>query len=250
MNGHYKSAGLMVCLALAGPIFEVLQAQTVDSLIARNREARGGVERLEAIQTLSMRGRAIAGPSREALVTREVLLPGRIRTEFAHQGITAIYACDGSMCWYVDPMFGVFEPEPMSPADTSLAIEEADILGLSDWRAKGHRVELLGKEAIDGRETYKLKVTLSGGGELTGYLDVETALLVREETTHTIGERKIDSVTTFSDFRSVDGVVFPHSITTSARGHSESLQVIVERIEINPRLDETRFEMPEATPAK
>lgn len=248
MNGHYKSSSLLLCLALVGPAFEALQAQTVDSLIARNREARGGIERLEAIQTLSARGRAIAEPGKEALVTREVRLPGRIRTEFTHQGVTAVYSCDGSICWYVDPMFGVFEPEPMSASDTSLAIEEADILGLSDWRAKGHRVELMGTEMIDGRETYKLKVTLSGGGVLTAYLDVKTALLVREETTKTIGGRTIEVENTFGDFRSVEGVVFPHSIRSNAKGRFDSLHVIVEEIDINPPIGDTRFEMPKVRP--
>ena len=244
MKGHHKILILVLCLTVAGPIFEALEAQTVDSLIARNREARGGVERLEAIQTLSMTGRAVAGPGREALVTREVLLPGRIRTEFTHQGVTAVFAGDGSTCWYVDPMAGIFEPEPMSPADASLAIEEADILGLTDWREKGHQVELMGTEMIDGRETYKFKVTLSGGGVLTGFLDVETALLVRELTTQTVRGRTVEVETTFDDFRSVGGVVFPHSITSRAKDRSESLHVIVETIEINPPIDEVRFEMP------
>lgn len=248
MNGQYKSAGLLLCLALAGPTFEVLQAQTVDSLIARHLEARGGVHRLEAIQTLSMSGRAIAGPGLEALVTREVRPPGRIRTEFAHQGVTAVYACDGSRCWYVAPMSGTFEPELMSPSDTSLAIEQADVLGLSDWKAKGHRIEMMGKETIDGRETYKLKVTLSGGAVYTAYLDVESALLVRKERTRTLGDRTIEVETTFGDFRPVGGVVFPHSIRSSAKGQSESLEVIVEEIEINALIDDARFEMPEVGP--
>ena len=181
-------------------------------------------------------------------MTREVRLPGRIRTEFTHQGVTAVFACDGSTCWYVDPMSGIFEPEPMSPSDASLAIEEADILGLTDWREKGHQVELMGTEMIDGRETYKFEVTLSGGGVLTGFLDVETALLVRELTTQTVRGRSVEVETTFDDFRSVGGVVFPHSITSRAKDRSESLHVMVEKIEINPPIDKARFEMPDVGP--
>ncbi len=246
MNSHYKSTGLLLCLALAGPTCEVLQAQTVDALIARHIEARGGMERLEAVKTLSMSGRAIAKPGQEALITREVRPPGRIRTEFTHQGVTAIFACDGSRCWYVNPMSGSFDLELMSPADTSLAIEQANVLGLTDWKAKGHRIELLGTETIDGREAYKLQVSLSGGGVRTDYLDTESALLVRRETTRSLGERTIEVETSFSDFRPVGGIVFPHSIRTSAKGALfESLTVIVEKIEINVPLDDARFEMPE-----
>ena len=251
---------LVLCLALSGllygcsagndsgPTAESPQAQTVDSLIARLLEARGGAERLEAIETLFMSGRAITRPGQEALVTREVRPPGRIRTEFYHQGVTSIFACDGSKCWYVDPMGGVFEAELMSPIDAALAIQQADIQGIIDWKAKGYSVELLGTETIDGREAYALKVTSSAGAVFTSYLDAETALVVRRESTRTFRGRTIGVETTFSDFRSVGGVVFSHSIRSQAEGQLESLEVVVEKIEINPPIDDARFEMPEAGP--
>lgn len=250
MNDRSKSLALLLGLALAGALTGGVQAQTLDSLmaeslIARHVEARGGMQRLEAIRTLRMSGRAIAGPGREALVTREVRPPGRIRTEFEFQGVTAVYACDGSKCWSVAPLSGSFEPEPMSDLDASAAIEQSDIVGsLVNWKAKGHSVELLGTEKIDGRETFKLKVTLSSGAVQTDYLDAESALLVRKETTRTLGGRTIEVATTFSDFRSVGGVVFPHTIRSGAKDQPEYLEVIVEEAELNGPIDDARFEMP------
>ncbi len=221
------------------------EAETLDSLITRHIEARGGQEALESIETLRMSGRAVAGPGREALVTREVRPPGRIRTEFTFQGVTAVYACDGSRCWYVAPLAGVFEAELMTEWDTSLAIEQTDILGpLFDWEAKGHSVELLGKETIDGREAFKLKVTLSGGGVQTDYLDAESALLVRREMTRTIGDRTIDLETNLGDFRPVDGVMFPHSIKSRDTRGTDTLEIVVEEAELNVPLDDARFEFP------
>jgi hypothetical protein len=244
--------GWLLALALAAVFPAEVRAETLDSLIARHVEARGGRERLESIRTLRASGRALAGPGREALVTRGVRTPGRIRTEFTFQGVTAVYACDGSSCWYVAPLSGVFEVEPMTEADTSLVIEQADLVGpLVDWKAKGDDVELLGKETIDGREAFRLKVTLSGGGVRTDYLDAETALLVRRESTRTIGDQTIDVETTYSDFRPVGGVMFPHSIKSGAKGRPDfpegrpdHLEIIVEEAELNVPLDDTRFEMP------
>jgi hypothetical protein len=252
MNVRSKGRGRLLALALAAVFPAEVRAETLDSLIARHVEARGGRERLESIRTLWASGRALAGPGREALVTREVRTPGRIRTEFTFQGVTAVYACDGSSCWYVAPLSGVFGAETMTEADTSLAIEQADLVGpLVDWEAKGHSVELLGKETIDGREAYKLKVTLHGGGVRTDYLDAETALIVRRESTRTIGEQTIDVETTYSDFRPVGGVMFPHSIRSGAKGRPDfpegrpdHLEIIVEEAELNVPLDDARFEMP------
>ena len=248
MNDRRNCLGLLLGLAVAGALVGCTQAaeDPLESLIARHIEARGGMQRLEAIQTLRASGRANAGPSREALVTREVRPPGRIRTEFAFQGVTAVYACDGSRCWSVAPLSGIFEPELMSELDTSAAIAQSDLLGpLVNWEAKGHAVELLGKEKIDGRETFKLKVTLSSGAVQTYYLDAESALLVRRESTRTLGGRTIEVETTFSDFRPVGGVVFPHAIRSGAKGRYDFLEVIVEEAELNPPVDDARFEMPE-----
>ena len=52
-------AGLILAL-LAGPA----AAQTVDEVIARSLEARGGLERLKAIQSIRMTGRCPPGTGR------------------------------------------------------------------------------------------------------------------------------------------------------------------------------------------
>lgn len=240
-----NSLALLLALASAGVHFACTEPDPLDSLIARHVEARGGLERLEAIETLRASGRAIAGPLREALITREVRPPDRIRTEFVYQGVTAVYACDGARCWFVDPIAGSFEPELMSEPDANEAIEDADLVGaLVDWKAKGHSVELLGNESVDGREAFKLKVTLAGGGVRTDYLDAETALLVRREATETIRGRTVEVATTYSDFRDVEGVVFPHRIRSTAKGTAEYLEVIVEEADLNPEIDDRRFEIP------
>ena len=74
--------------------------------------ARGGVERWQAIRSLRMTGRAFAGPGREALVTREIKRPGRVRTEFTFQGLTGVYAFDGKRGWQVSPLTGILDPRP------------------------------------------------------------------------------------------------------------------------------------------
>lgn len=228
----------------SGPGVGTVEEPSVETLVARHVEARGGKESLQAIETLRMSGRAINGPGRQALVTREVRPPGQIRTEFELQGVTAVFACDGSICWYVDPLSGVFDAERMSPAETAWAMQEADVFGAIDWQEKGHQLALLGTETIDGREAYKVEVTLSAGPSRTVYVDKESALVVRRVTPRTIGERTVDVQTDFGDFREVDGVVFPHSIRSGAAGEDEVLEVIVENVEVNVPIDGSRFRMP------
>jgi hypothetical protein len=239
-------SGLVLACAAGdgGPAPEVVETPTVESLVARHIEARGGKENLQAIETLRMSGRATHGPGREALVSREVRPPGKIRTEFELQGVTSVYACDGSTCWYVDPLSGVFDAEPMSADETAWAMQEADVFGAIDWQEKGHQLALLGTETIDGREAWEVEVTLSSGPSRLVYVDKESALVVRRVTPRTLGGRAVEVQTDFGDFREVAGVMFPHSIRTGAAGEDGALEVTVETVEVNVPLDDSRFAMP------
>lgn len=223
-------------------------AQTVDDIVAKHLAARGGAARIEAIVSLRMTGKARAR-GREALVVREIKRPGRIRTEFTFQGLTGVYACDGESGWRISPLEGEMEPRPMPPESARLALEHAHIGGpLLGWRAKGHAVELVGREALGGREVFKLKVTPKGGTARHLYLDAQSYLLVRAESAREVAGRTIETETTFADYREVGGLLFAHSMEIGVKGRPRRVSVVVERVEIDPVLDDARFRMPEASP--
>jgi hypothetical protein len=225
------------------------RAQNVDEIVARHVEAIGGIDRLRAIQSVRMKGRVSAGAGREAVVVREVLRPDKIRTEFTVQGVTGVYAFDGERGWKVSPFEGSSAPVLMEDEEAAQAADQADIEGpLVDWRAKGHRVALLGKETLDGRDVHKLEVTLRSGRVLYQYLDAETFLRVRAQSTRLLRGHEVDIETTFDDYREVQGVLFPHSIETGAVGRPRRLEIQVEEIELNPPLDGSYFQMPALVP--
>jgi hypothetical protein len=241
----------LTCLALAGLVPAGADTRELDDVIARHIAARGGAAKIKALQSVRMSGRAIAGPGRVALVTREVKRPGRIRMEFVLQGVTAVYAWDGERGWQVSPLDGSLGPEPLSSENTELALEQSDIEGpLVDWKAKGHQVDLVGREKLQDREAFKLKVTLKSGSVRYEYLDARSCLLVRAESTRALRGQKLELETTFGDYKDVAGLLFPHSIESGARGRPRRLSVIVEKIEINPALDDARFRIPTAAPPR
>ncbi len=221
-------------------------AQTVDEIVAKHLAARGGAARIAAIETLRMTAKARGQGGREAIVVREIRRPGRIRLEFTVQGVTGVYAYDGERGWRVSPFDGRLEPEPMPLDGTRAAIEWGDIDGpLVDWRAKGHLVELAGRESLEGREAWKLKVTLKGGDVRHLYLDDRSFLHVRTDARRTVAGRSIEMETTFGDHRETAGVQFPHAIGVGVRGGPRRLGILVQTIEVNPALDDARFRMPE-----
>jgi hypothetical protein len=221
-------------------------SQTVDEIVARHVDARGGRDKIKALQSVRMTGRIRAGGGREASVVREVSRPGLIRLEFTVDGVTNVFAFDGAHGWQVSPSFGSFEPKALAAGGEELATEQADIEGpLVDWKAKGHQVELVGRETIDGREAYDLKLTLKGGAVLRDSLDAQSFLQVRRRVTRTVRGVSVEVETTYGDYREVGGLRFPYAIDTAARGRARHLEVTVEKVELNPVLDAGRFRMPE-----
>src|SRR6185295_11999726 len=132
---------------------------------------------------------------------------------FAHsmlgRKITVVH--DGSATWWIHPLLGVAEPAAVAEPQAALARRSAEFESpLVDAAAKGNKVELLGKEEIDGRPAFKLKVTRKDGAEETWYLDASTYLeLARLDRTLDLPDPE-ERWTYYSDFRTVDGLVIPH----------------------------------------
>jgi len=220
-------------------------APTVDGIVADYVAARGGLAKIRAIKSLRQTGRAFAGQGREALVVRELKRPGRIRFEFTVQGVTAVFVCDGKHGWKVSPFDDDMQLKELPDDVTQDAIEQADIEGpLVDWKAKGHQVELVGREVVSGRDTYKLKLTLKTGGVRYEYIDVETHYEVRADSTRQVRGRDVQLETTFANHKKTGGVLFPRLVEVATVGRAQRLRVVVDKIEVNPSLSDARFEMP------
>jgi len=236
---------LAIALLAAAAAARAPAAPTVDEIVARYVEARGGSATIRSIQTLRQHGHVTAGPNREALVMRELKRPNKTRFEFTVQGITAVFVSDGQRGWQVSPFQGDVEPRPMAEEVVAEAAEQGDIEGpLVDWKAKGHKIELAGTETVSGLRTYKLKVTLKGGDVRYDYVDAKSYRLVRTDSTRQVRGHPLAIVTTFGDFKKTEGALFPGHVEVAAEGRPNHLVLTVEKVEINPTLADTRFAVP------
>jgi hypothetical protein len=218
----------------------------VDGIVASNLAARGGEERIRALRAIRETGTVTASGGRIARVVREIKRPGLFRVEFSFEGTTSVFAHDGKTAWQVAPLHGQFEPREMPPETAAAAGgDQRDIEGpLVGWREKGHVVELVGREALPGGEAFKLKVALKGGAIRYDYVDVVSHQIVRSDITRTVRGHATQLVNTFSDFRAVDGLVFPHLIESHVKDRPQTLRIAVVKIELDPELDDARFQLP------
>jgi hypothetical protein len=115
---------------------------------------------------------------------------------------------------------------------------------LLDWKAKGHRVELLGKDALPGGPAHRLKVTTKNGVVRDVWVDAASGHVVRTIATRAVRGREAAVETTFGDYRPEGVVAFPRSIETGVEGRPRRLRIVVLSVEVNVPLDESRFRMP------
>jgi outer membrane lipoprotein-sorting protein len=218
----------------------------VDEIVNANIAARGGIEAIEAIEAIRATGTATASGGRLARVVQEIKRPGFYRLEFSSQGTKAVFAHDGEVGWHVAPGQGVFEPQLITPEhDSEAGIDERDIEGpLVNWREKGHTVELVGRETLPDGEADKLEITLADGGIRYDYVDVATHQVVRSDKSEMILGREVWLEESYSDFRVVDGLVFPFHISSHVTDRPETIKITVEQVELNPEIDDSRFRFP------
>jgi hypothetical protein len=233
----------IMLLALGLLLAPIAHAQSVDDILAKHYEACGGLAKLKALNTMRVTGSMTMGPGMEAPFTMERKRPGMRRMEFTIQGMTGIQAFDGAKTWSVMPFMGKKDPEVGTAEDNKNAMDDADFDGaLVDYRTKGHTIELMGKEPVEGADAYKLKVTKKNGNIEYDYLDAETYLLVKTEGKIKRRGTEMDGETTYSDYKDVDGLMQAFSMEVGTKEMKQKLAFT--KIELNVPLDDARFAVP------
>jgi outer membrane lipoprotein-sorting protein len=230
-------------------IIPCLQAQTVDDIVSKSVQARGGMEKLKTVQSVRMTATMAMGPGMEAPGILIQKRPDMARLEFTVQGLTAVQAYDGKSAWQIMPFTGKKDPELMSADDTKEMEEMADLDGpLVDYKSKGNQVELLGKDKIEGTDAYKLKVTLKNGDVRTMYLDADSFLVIKEETRRMVRGTEQEVESSIGDYKEVEGIIFPFAIESGVKGSAEKEKLTISKIELNVPLDDASFKMPPPAP--
>jgi photosystem II stability/assembly factor-like uncharacterized protein len=225
-----------------------VHADTLDDILARNLAARGGADKLRAIANVRLTGKAVMGGgdfSLEAAWGMVQTRSGKVRNELSVQGLTQVSAYDGKEGWSVRPFGGRRDAEKASDDQVRSLAQDAEIDGpLIDWRKKGHRVEYLGSEDVDGTPAIKLRVVRKDGDTQYVYLDPDSALEIRITTVHEVRGTEEIGETDFGGYQQVAGVWIPFSIESGSKGGPRTFRVTVERAEVNVPVDDRWFAFP------
>jgi hypothetical protein len=238
-----------VLMVLTAP---AVLAYTADELAARNVAAKGGLDKLSAIQSLRLSGKLrVNGGTLELGYVTLVRRPGSIRYEALLQGLTQVQAYDGAQAWQINPFEGRKDPEKLSADDAKGLGEDAlDFTGpLVDYQAKGYKLDYLGTEDVDGTEAHKLRVTRPNGDVTFVYLDPDYFLEIRTVNRRIEHGVPNETVTDYGDYEKVEGVYFPFAQESGPKGSSERQKVQFEKAQANVPVTDTQFQFPAARPS-
>jgi hypothetical protein len=244
-----------ILLSLLGPLLAVsagAKAQTADEIISKYVTALGNRE----IHSVYQEGVAVLQNGTEVDSKTWKVENKLYRQEISFGMGEVVIIVTPQQGWSSNPRTGgsftAMPPEQLKGLQSQM-----DPAGpLVNYAAKGHKAELLGKDTVNGKECYKLKLTLASGPDITYSIDENTFYILRE--THKAtqfgggagtgagggsaggggGRRAGNPNATFdidfSDYQKTpDGYIFPYTIVTSSFGAKSS----VTKLEVNKAVD-------------
>jgi hypothetical protein len=288
-------SALGFAISLAAETARSQPTLTAAQIVDKNVAARGGLDAWRTVKTMSLAGKMGVGgnqratlqvpgsaptqvvgrknpafvlPSRPAEEAKlpflmELARPRKMRFELEFAGQTAIQVYDGVHGWKLRPFLNRRVVEPFSEDELRVSATQADLDGaLVDYAAKGTRVELVGTEKVENRDTYKIKMTMQSGQTQHVWIDAQTFLEAKIE-----GQpRRMDGTdhpveVYFRDYKVIEGgLQVPFILETRvlpvrivAGGFRDTPvppeRITIEKVVVNPKFDEALFTRPDAGPA-
>ncbi len=236
---------LLLAFAMLGLFALPAGAQTADEIIAKYLKTIGGATKIAAVKSIRRTGKLTGGGGFEAVVVQENKRAEFVREEFTFQGMTGVNAFDGKTGWKIEPWGGKKDVETLSEEELKGMIEDAEFDGpLVNYQQKGHQVEFIGKDEIEGTECLKLKVTRKNGDVSIFFMDTDYFVPIKIETKRMVRGAEQESETSLGDYKEVAGVYWPYSFESGLKGSPNKSQITYEKIEVNVALDDSRFQKP------
>jgi hypothetical protein len=244
----------IIIVLLAVPLVVVADSTTapVDltaaQIVERNISARGGLQAWRTVKTLSMSGKLDAGGKQKVQLpfVLEMERSRKTRLELRFNGQTAVQVYDGTNGWKLRPFLNRNDVEPYTPEELKAASTQAELDGpLVDYTAKGTKVELEGVQQVEGHDAFNLKLTLKNGEVQHVWVDAQNFLDVKVEGTPRRLEGRFHPVATYlRDYRSVNGLMIPYVNETAVEGVRQTEKILVEKVIVNPKLEDSHFSKP------
>lgn len=235
-----KKSILTSFILLAAAVFTLVNAQTLDEVLAKHFKAVGQ-EKLSDVKTFQVKAK-ISQMGMELPMTMILKQPGKFRLEMDMQGQTMVQAFDGDKGWMIAPWLS---PEPQDLAGDQLkqAASQADMEGeLYNYEKKGHTVDFIGKVKDGENDVYRLKLTTENGDVRNYFIDAQTYLVAKVKAKVEAIGQTADVEQRMSDYKTINGITMAMKIESDSP--MGTAVISMESVEFNVDIDDAVFARP------
>ena len=211
-------------------------AQTAEEIVTKHIEAIGGAAAWKKVNSIYYEGK-ITVQGAEVSVTLTAVHGKGVRQNISVMGMTGYQIVTPTAGWNFMPFQGQAAPEAMTADQLKESADDLDVQGkLVDYKSKGHTVEYLGKDDVEGTECFKLKITSKAGNVETVFIDPKSYYIVRSVAKKTANGQENDVQTDLSNYKKLpEGIVVPFSIKLTEG------ELVISKAEVNKQVDESTF---------
>jgi len=215
----------------------VANAQSAEEIVKKHNEAIGGIDAWKKVSSIVYTG-SMNAQGQEIGVVVSMLDGKGVRQDISIMGMANYIISTPTAGWMFFPVQGQTKPEPLT---ADLVKEGADDLFVMDpltgAETQGSKIELIGKDDVDGTECFKLKVTSKSGNVKTAFVDPATFYIIRETEKQKADGKEQEVISNYGNFTKLtEGIVVPMSLESNAFG-----AIKFTKAEINTIKDDSIF---------
>ncbi len=231
-------------VALLSFFFSAAHAQTADEVIQKYTAAMGGLDNINKINTAKISG-TLTTQGQNFPITTQIINGKSVRTGVDVMGQAVINVYHNGKGWKINPFDGAPTSVDVTGEElVTFKIQTSLANNLMDYKKRGHQVELLGQEDVDGVKAFKFKLTNKEDGKAY-YFFISTGnyMLVKTIAKRKVAGNEYDAETFFSEIQEINGVKFSMHFTQKIQG-TVFQEVHYDKIELNVPVDERIFDRP------
>jgi outer membrane lipoprotein-sorting protein len=233
---------LFVLISTFGSVHCKSQEAKLEDVLSSYYKATG-IDKIKDWMSFVTTGKSISQGT-EYPFTAYIKLPDKIRTEAEVQGNKMVQVLNGDHGWSVIPWSGSSDPQEMTPDEIKGMKDQLDVEGtLYDWKKKGHKVELLGKEDMEGSQVYKIKVTKADGDIETWFIDAESYIPLKTASIVKTQGNETEYESVYSNYNDYNGVLIAKTIANKFKGQTVS-SIQFDKMDINVPISDSLFVKP------
>jgi hypothetical protein len=209
---------------------------SLEEILNHHTKAFGDQDTLKEIQTMRISGTYIA-KGYEYPITIFRKRPDLCRIEVQRDGKTEVCVYDGQKTRQKMDKTEKDIEDPLYYC-TLLAFSNFDIL--PDHKSSRIKIEHLGQEMFEGKQTHKLELIFNGVKKEHWYINSSTYRLLKVEgRTRWYIKRQAKKTILYMDYKAVQDIFIPFYVNCDITTFSSEVEV--EDVEINPDLDPDLF---------